>query len=78
MVEFSILDAQNTFLHTWKVKKILFYVTERGSSSKWKRKPSHTDSSESEAEADEAVEDISDTGSETEETPLFATQNPGM
>ena len=77
MVEFSILDAQNTFLHM-KGEKILFYVTERGSSSKWKRKPSHTDSSESEAEADEAVEDISDTGSGTEETPLFATQNPGM
>ena len=63
-----------------KSEKILFYVTERGSSSVQKQNPPDTDLSDSEYEAENAVESASDAESECEEiqSPVFATVNPGM
>ena len=60
--------------------KRLFLITERGSSSVQKQNPSDTDLSNSEDEAENAVESASEVESECEEiqSPVFATENPGM
>ena len=57
-----------------------FYITERGSSSVQKQKPPDTDLSDSEDETENVVESASDAESECEEiqSPVFATENPGM
>ena len=60
--------------------KTFFFITERGSSSGQKQKPPDTDLSDSEDEAENAVESASDAESECEEiqSPVFVTVNPGM